>query len=124
MEAYSKDLRQRIVRGRQQGMSSQELARRYQVSARVVNKYWKRYRENGELSSRQRGGYRRSRLSGHEKTLLAWIDREPDLTLAQLQARCAEKLQIELTVSALWYRLKALGLSFKKNDARRRARAA
>ena len=124
MQAYSKDLRQRIVRGRQQGIRAQELADRYQVSRRAVEKYWQRYQQTGELTSRKRGGYLRSRLVGHEKTLLGWIEQEPDLTLVELQCRCAQKLNIHLTVSALWYRLKALGLSFKKNDARHRAKAA
>jgi transposase len=41
--------------------------------------------------------------------------------LAQLQQRCAEQLHVSIGITALWHRLRRLGLSFKKNDARRRA---
>jgi transposase len=54
----------------------------------------------------------------------AWISAQPDLTLGQLQARCREQLGVRLGLNALWHRLALLGLTFKKNDARRRARSA
>jgi transposase len=44
------------------------------------------------------------------------------LSLAELQQRCAAQLEVSIGVTALWHRLRHLGLSYKKNDARRRAR--
>jgi transposase len=46
------------------------------------------------------------------------------LTLAELRARCRQRLQVTIGMTALWHRLEQLGLSYKKNDARRRARSA
>jgi len=123
MQAYSLDLRKRIVQGRQQGASAQELAERYQVCKRTVERYWNRYQQEGHVTCRQRGGYRKSRLLGHEKTVRQWIKQEPDLTLPQLSDRCREALDVELSPSHLCRCLAKLGLSFKKNDTRRRARA-
>jgi transposase len=123
MRAYSSDLRERIVRGREEGISAQELAKRYKVSVRVVDKYWQRYRENGELRARQMGGHLKARLEGHDESLRSWIQAQPDLTLAQLQERCEKELKISLSSSALWYHLEKLGLSFKKNGLRQRTRA-
>jgi transposase len=121
MRPYSEDLRKRIIEARRAGKSSAEVARRFAVSSRTVERYWERYEQKGHCRTKQIGGYRRSRLNGHEKVVTAWIEAQPDLTLEELSARCQKELQVTLTVSALWHRLKALGLSYKKKDARRRA---
>jgi transposase len=44
--------------------------------------------------------------------------------LSELQRRCLEQLKVSIGITALWHRLEQLGLSYKKNDARRRARSA
>jgi transposase len=44
------------------------------------------------------------------------------LSLAELQQRCEDHLKVSIGITALWHRLRQLGLSYKKNDARRRAR--
>lgn len=124
MRAYSGDLRERIVQGRQEGVSARELAKRFKVGERTVFRYWQRYQEGGEVSARRQGGYRRSRLEGHEETVCRWLRQEPGLTLAELRERCQAQLKVTLSAGALWYRLEKMGLSFKKNDLRRRARAA
>jgi transposase len=46
------------------------------------------------------------------------------LTLAELRQRCGDQLQVSIGLTALWHRLRRLGLSYKKNDARRRTRPA
>jgi transposase len=43
------------------------------------------------------------------------------LSLVELQQRCQNRLRISIGLTALWHRLRRLGLSYKKNDARRRA---
>ena len=122
MKSYSVDLRERVVAGRQKGQSAEELAKRFGVCKRSVERYWSRQQETGSVAPKQRGGYRRSRLEGHDETLRGWINAQADLTLEQLRERISIELGIELSVSALWYRLDRLGLSFKKNAPRGRAR--
>ena len=122
MKSLSIDLRERVVAGRQKGQSAEELAKRFGICKRSVERYWSRQQETGSVAPKQRGGYRRSRLEGHDETLRGWIDEQADLTLEQLRERISTELGIELSVSALWYRLDRLGLSFKKNAPRGRAR--
>jgi transposase len=117
------ELRERIVAARADGHSASEIARWYKVSKRSVERYWSQYLMKGTIHPKQRGGYRRSRLEGHEKTLKDWIEKEPDLTLEELQERCQDNLGVKIGTTALWERLDHLGLSFKKNAARRRARS-
>jgi transposase len=121
MRSYSVDLRERIVAGRARGQCAAELARLFGVSKRSVERYWRRRRQTGSVAPSRRGGYRRSRLAGHDARLRAWIAAEPGLTLAELQARLRRTLRLRLGITALWHRLERLGLSYKKNAARRRA---
>jgi transposase len=124
MKSYSMDLRERLVAGRQRGQSADELSRLFGVSKRSVERYWKRLTQEGTLQVRQRGGYRRSKLEGHDERLRQWIGEEPDLTLEQLRNRLLGQLDIAIGTTALWHRLEKLGLTFKKNAARRRAKQA
>lgn len=124
IEAYQTKLREKIIQARASGQSGAEVARRYRVTVRSVERYWKRYQETAQIGPKQQGGYRVSKLAAHDKTILQWIEHQPGLTLAQLQERCAQQLEVSISVHALWYRLERLGLSFKKNDARGRTRSA
>jgi transposase len=124
VKAYGEDLRKRVIAAKEKGQSSAVVARRFSLNVRSVERYWKRYRETAQLAPKRHGGYRRSKLAPHDQELVKWIERQPDLTLAELQQRCDERLQIAVSLHALWYRLGRIGLSRKKNDARRRARPA
>jgi transposase len=124
MKSYSNDLRERVVKWREKGESAQEVAKRLGICKRSVERYWKTHQETGAVAPKQRGGYRRSVLEGHDARLRRWIQAEPGLTLAQMLGRLREQCGIDLGTTALWHRLEKLGLSFKKNAARRRARPA
>ena len=121
MRPYSEDLRARIIADKQAGKASAEVAKRFAVSQRTVERYWERYEEKGHCRVEQMGGHLQSRLAGHEKVVASWITAQPDLSLEELCARCQKELNVTLSVSGLWHRLKAMGLSYKKKDARRRA---
>jgi transposase len=43
--------------------------------------------------------------------------------LGELRERCREQLKVAIGTTALWHRLEQLGLSYKKNESRRRARS-
>ena len=77
----------------------------------VVERYWKQYQSSGHVRARQRGGYKKSRLEGHDEPLRKWIDDEPGLTLEEILGRCADELGVTIGINALWQRLDKLGLS-------------
>ena len=124
MRPLSQDLRQRIIAARERGEGTGEVCRRFGVSRKSVERFWKQHRLTGACRPKQVGGYRRSRLEPHDRTLCRWIAGQPDLTLGDLQKRCLKQLNVAIGITALWHRLEQLGLSYKKNDARRRARSA
>ena len=123
MQAYSSDLRERVLRAIERGDRPTEIARRYEVSRMWVYQVGKRLQATGERTSHHIGGWRRSRVADMQATLMEWLRLEPDLTLAQLCERLAEQ-GIQIKAAALWHQLDKWGLSFKKNAARQRARSA
>jgi transposase len=123
MRPYSHDLRHRIIAAKEKGESTGEVCQRFQVSRKTVQRFWKQYGRTGHCRPKRIGGYRRSRLEKHDRQLQRWITQQADLTLAELQQRCEEQLGVRIGINALWHRLDRLGLSYKKNDARRRARS-
>lgn len=124
MRPLSEDLRQRIVAARADGAGTGEVCQRFGVSRSSVERFWNQHCTSGHCRPKQIGGYRQSRLKKHEQRLRRWIAQQADLTLVELQQRCQKELEVKIGLTALWHRLDHLGLSYKKNDARRRASAA
>lgn len=122
MQAYSQDLRERVLRALARGDRPTEIARRFEVSRVWVYQVRDRERETGFRSSYQIGGHRRSRLADREQVLRGWIAAQPDLSLAELRQRLAQQ-GVSIKIGALWHQLNKWNLTFKKNLARRRARA-
>ena len=124
MRPLSQDLRERILAARAHGQGTGEVCKRFGVSRKSVERFWKQHQLTGACRPKKIGGYRRSRLEKHDRTLHRWIAGQPDLTLGELQKRCLAQLSVAIGITALWHRLEQLGLSYKKNDSRRRARSA
>lgn len=124
MRPLSEDLRRRIIEAKEAGAGTGEVSQRFGVSRKSVARFWKQYSVSGHLRPKPIGGYRRSRLAKHEGVLQRWIAQKADMTLVEMQARCLEQWGIRIGINALWHRLDHLGLSYKKNHARRRARPA
>jgi transposase len=113
MQAYSQDLRERVLRALERGDGPVEIARRFEVSRGWVHQVRERLEKTGGRSSFQIGGHRRSRLADREPVLRAWIAAEQRLAQQGLSVK----------VGALWHQLNQWKLTFKKNSARQRARA-
>jgi transposase len=122
MQAYSQDLRERVLRALDRGERPTQIAQRFEVSRIWVYQVRNRERQTGQRTSFQIGGHRRSRLAEMETVLRAWIATEPGLTLAELQERLVPQ-GVTIKTGALWHQLNRWNLTFKKNPARQRARA-
>lgn len=119
-KAYSMDLRKRVIGACDQGETIAQVAQRFAVSTSFVNQLQRRRRERGTLEPKPHGGGRQPLLSlEHDEMLRTLLAAQPDLTLEALRA----KLGVKVHLSSLWYRLQRLGLTFKKNADRGRARA-
>jgi transposase len=122
MEAYSQDLRDRVLRALARGERPTAIANRFEVSRVWVYQVRNRLTQTGQRSSFPIGGHRQSRVAGMESTLRAWLKETGDLTLAELCTRLAGH-GIAIKVPALWHQLDKWKLTFKKNPTRQRARS-
>jgi transposase len=85
MKPYSQDLREKIVRALEaQDETQEEIAARFAVSPSFIVKLWRRRRETGSAEALPHAGGRGRSLQAAEATIRRALDRQPDLTLAEL----------------------------------------
>jgi len=120
---YSVDLRERAVNAVEGGMSRRKAASLFQVANSTVIEWVRVWRESGSLAAKPMGGDHNSRLKGERDWLLARIEAVPDLTLEEIRAELAAR-GLRVGYGTVWRFFAAEGISFKKNRARRRTRAA
>ena len=122
--SYSTDLRVRVIDSISDGLSRRRAAARFGVGASTAVKWYRRYRATGEIAARKQGQPGGSKLDAHEAFILALVRERPDISLAEIAERLAETRAVSACVATVWYFFERRGISFKKNRARRRARAA
>ncbi len=120
---YSEDLRRSVVESIESGMTYEEVAESCAVSISSVSRFLARWRRTGSVAPEKFGGYKGYVLEPYKDRLARWITAQPDLTLAEIEARLA-KDKVVVSQAAIFRFLRHLGFSFKKKPARGRARPA
>jgi Transposase and inactivated derivatives len=120
-QAYSADLRHRIVSFVEAGHSRREAARMFDVSPSFVIILMRRFRSTGNLEARPRGGSRHDSLLRHLSMLVRWIESEPGLTLAEMSKRLEDDHGVSSTTSGLSKLLRRSGYTYKKIHAGERS---
>ena len=120
--AYSRDLRERVVRAVEGGLSRRRAASRFGGGIATAIKWVAVWRTEGRLVAKPMGGDHNSRLKGERDWLLERIALVPDLTLEEIRAELATRGK-PVGYGTVWRFFAAEGISFKKNRARQRARA-
>ena len=117
---YSVDLRERVVAAYDEGEKPKDLARRYRVSRRMVERLVKRRLETGSIAPLHGKPGPKPVLAEHLGKLQAVVRSKPDATLEELR----QELGIQVGISTLWRGLRDLGMTFKKSHPRRGAATA
>ena len=117
MEAYSMDLRERVIEAYDAGHgSSRELAEVFDVSGAWIRKLLWLRRETGTVAAKVYRPGPRPRLSERQLARLAGLVREhPDATLAELRRR----LRVNCSLVTIHRALVKLGMSYKKSHFER-----
>jgi transposase len=124
-QAYSQDLRDRVLAAVDGGMRVRQAAPLFRVSISYIYKALERRTATGETTAIARGGRQRPpMLSGHEAALLAHLRANPDATLSELRRWLFETRGVSISVGALWNGLDRLGWTLKKSRSTRRSRSA
>ena len=117
--AYSMDLRTRVLKDADAGLSSKDLAARYHVSRAWVDALKQRRRETGSVAPRPQVKFRTRVLAGQDDRLIALLLARPDATLVEIR----EALPTTAGLATLWRAIQRLGFTVKKNRIRRRTAA-
>ncbi len=117
----SEDLRLRVIRSVEEGMSRNQAARHFGVSIASAVRWMDEYLRTGRTAPKPRGGDRRSgRIEAQRGFLMAAIAKEPDITLAELRDRLIDERGERFALSTIHDFFRRHDISFKK---RRRMRA-
>jgi transposase len=120
---YSGDLRERVVGAVEGGLSRRRAAQLFGVAVSTVIDWVDAWRAEGRLTAKPMGGDHRSRLKEKREWLLARVAEVPDLTLEEIRAELAAQ-GTHVGYGTVWRFFAGEAISFKKNHARQRARAA
>lgn len=113
MNAYSLDLRERVLLDFDAGLGNEAVARKYRVSSRWVYKLRRQRAETGSIAPRKGKTGPPPKLASHHERLLALVKERPDATLCELR----DQLGVDVSVATLWKALKDLGITLKKSPA-------
>ena len=114
MDAYSLDLRKKIVDAKQRGMPTSEVAQTFGVGASTVKRYAAVAREGRSLAPKKRPGSKPKLDAVARKLLEANLRERPAATLPQRREYLGRVAGVEVSDSTLSRVLKRLGWSRKK----------
>jgi transposase len=124
-QAYSQDLRERVLSAVDGGLRVREAAPLFRVSVSYIYKALERRTATGATAPSARGGAQRKVvLAGHEAALLTHLRAQPDATLGELRRWLFETRGVSISVGALWKGLNRLGWTLKKSHSTRWNRSA
>jgi transposase len=113
MDAYSLDLRKRVLAACDAGHGTKEVAKVFDVSPSWVRRLKQRRRELGTIAPLPCRAGRKPKFSEADlRRLRDLVEQQPDATLKELQSR----LGMDVTTASICRRLQELRLSFKKKS--------
>ena len=121
MEAYSLDLRKRVLAACDAGHKTKQVATLFDVSPAWVRRLKQRRRELNTIEPLPPRYGRKPKFTPEDlRRLSALVEKQPDATLKELQ----EQLKLDVTVASICRRLQQLKLSFKKKSFTPRSKIA
>ena len=117
--AYSQDLRIRLVRYVEGGVSARAAAKVFGVSESSAIKWMQRWHRQKSVAPHPVRGHRRQLLERHTDWLLEVIEIKTDLTLEEIRAQL-KKRGMRVSLWTVWRFYDRHGISFKKNRLHQR----
>lgn len=116
--SISPDLRERIVRGVENGQSRRAMAVRFEVAPSTAVRVQKRYERTGSVAPAKQGRPRGSgKLGRHRQAIIDKVKAQPDTTMPELADWLAAQHGVTVDPSNLSKFLCKQGFSYKKNTA-------
>jgi transposase len=107
-QAYSNDLRRRVIGFLEDGVSQSKTAQTFSISIITVKRWWKSYKTTKSYEPRQRVfDLSKLRTINYDR-VAAYVDKHPDETLKDLGKR------FKTSDTAILYILRKLNITYKK----------
>ena len=121
MQAYSLDLRERVVSAYEKGANTiAEIATRFSVGQTFLKKMLRQKRDTGSLERLpQRAGAKKALSEPHRNWLAMQVRDTPDVTLVELQGRLSQEKKVRVSPATVCRELKEVRLPRKKSRCRR-----
>ncbi|WP_241771255.1 IS630 family transposase [Acidisphaera rubrifaciens] len=114
----SEDLRVRVIRAVEEGLSCRASAARFGIGVATAIRWVRVWRETGETSAKPKGGDLRSqRIEAFHAVILAAVDAKKDITLDELSELLAREHGARFAPSTIWRFFARHRISFKKKTA-------
>ncbi len=111
----SEDLRVRVIRAIEGGLSRRAAAARFGVSVSSAIRWMSAYVDEGRAKAKPQGGDQRSgRIEAQHDFLMQAIAEAPDITLAELRERLIEERGETFALSTIHQFFRRHGVSYKK----------
>ena len=122
--AMSMDLRVRVVKAIDGGLSTREAARRFAIAIAIATAgAWHRlWRRTGSVAPGRQGPPVRSKLDPHEAFIMALVDADKDITLTEITERLRAERGVDASRVLVWYFFDKRGVTFKKRRLTRPSR--
>ena len=115
MNAYSEDLRKKIVEAVEKGMPKSEAARTFGVGISSVKRYMSTYREGRTLAPKKRPGSKPKLDEDARRLLEANLEEHPEATLPQRREFLRRVCAVSVSDSTVSRMLRRMGWSRKKD---------
>ena len=114
MNAYSEDLREKIVEALERGMGKSQAARTFSVSLSSIKRYAKRAEEGRSLAPKKRAGSKPKIDQRARKLLEADLEERPFITLQQRCEYLRVVAELEVSRSTMCRAIKRMNATRKK----------
>ena len=114
-QAYSQDLRHRVLAAVDDGMPAYRAAKMFRVSVSYIYKALERRRTAGEVSARAQRSHLGRKLAPFQDALRQKLAEKNDLTLKELRAFLAVEHGIDAAIATIHSELKRMDWTRKKS---------
>ena len=116
MNAYSKDLRMRVLAAVDRGQRRKEIVRLFEVSPATIGRWLRRRREIGDVAARPSPGRTRRICSSVEERRALWaqLEAHPEATLEGHRELWERERGVRVSVATMSRAIRRLGWTYKQ----------
>lgn len=114
MKPYSQDLRERVVKAVDKGLSRSEIVKLFGVSEATIKRYLRLRSETGSLAPKRIPGYPPRKLGELQKGLRPQLSAHPDATLEEHCRLWEAQTGVKVSISTMSHAIQRMGWTRKK----------